>query len=125
MTTAITVFETVRSPTMTITGTTTATAATYTEIEETVADSQTDQEHLQAIDISQLLAFGMISTTALTVRTNAATPSQQEEFTLTANIPVIWKSGDAAIFAGDVTGFYLTNASGGTATFRAIIAVDV
>lgn len=100
------------------------TVQTVIDIEETVADSVTDQEHLVAIDISALKAFCMSSDVAMTVETNSG-GSPQETFSLSAGQQIVWQEGDTAIFAGDVTALYLTNASGSAGTFRAIIGTNV
>ena len=106
-------------------GARTFTVATVLKLEETIADSVTDQEHLLAIDISQLKVFYMVSDQALTVDTNIVDPGQQEKFTLVANQPVTFETGETAIFAGDVTKLFLTNASGSTATLSLIAGLDV
>lgn len=107
-----------------ITHTTIHTVQTVLKMEESVADAVTDQEHLVSIDISQLKAFYMVSDQALTVETNSGgTPV--DSFTLTANRPVVWQTGDTAIFTADVTALYLSNSSGSTATFKLIAGTDV
>lgn len=102
----------------------TFTCETVTKLEESVPDSSTDLEFLSSIDISELQVFYMVSDQAMTIETNSGSAAQ-ETFTLTANKPVVWRSGDAAIFAGDVTGFYATNASGNAATLRIMYGTNV
>ena len=101
--------------------------ASYVVIDgETVADAVANQQHPFGVDITAMKIFFMTSDYALSVYTNdASTGSPQESFTLTADKPVIWRTGDTAIFAGDLTDLYLTNASGSTATFYAIAGMDV
>lgn len=89
------------------------------KMSESVVDATTDAEYLISLDVSKLQVFSMLSTQDMTVKTNSS-GSPQETFTLTAGAPVVWQVGDAAIFAGDVTALYLTNASGATATFTLI-----
>lgn len=93
------------------------------KLEETVADAVTDQEHTIGIDFSALKAFYMVSDQAVTVETNNGT-TPDDTFALTANHPVVWKEGDAAIFTVDVTSVFLTNSSGSTATVKIVAAVD-
>lgn len=107
-----------------ITQTQSYTCATVVHMEETCTTGTTDQEHLLALDISQMKVFYMVSDVALTVETNSGSVPQ-ETFTLAANKPVTWREGDSAIFAGDVTGLYLTNASGSTATLKVMAGLDI
>lgn len=95
------------------------------KIEESVADATTNANYLLAIDVSGLQAFGMVSTQALSVFTNApSTGAPQETFTLVANVPVIFQDGDTAIFAGDITSIYVTNASGASADLTIIAGIN-
>lgn len=94
------------------------------EVEESVADGVTDQEHLLAIDVSQLKGFYMSCDVALTVETNSGS-TPQETFTLAAGEAIVWETGDTAIFSGDVTALYLTNASGSAGTFKLLAGMDV
>ena len=100
------------------------TVAQVNKMEETIADSLTDVEFLFSIDVSQLQVFHMESDVALTVETNSGSAAQ-ETFTLVANVPVTFETGETAIFAGDITGLYVTNASGSTATLQVMSGVDV
>ena len=99
------------------------TCETVLKLQETIANGATDALQLIAIDVTQLKAFAMVSDQAMTVKTNnSGTP--QETFTLVANKPVVWQAGDAAIFAGDVTAIYVTNASGSSATLQLMAGSD-
>lgn len=93
------------------------------KITETIADATTDANYLLAIDVSGLQAFSMVSTQAITVKTNSS-GAPQETFTMAANDPVIFQVGDAAIFAGDVTSIFITNASGAAADFTLIAGIN-
>ncbi len=71
-----------------------------------------------AIDISAVQSFGLCSDRAVQVETNATDHSGGNIITLKAGIPYIWTtdSYDTFKLTADVTGgFYVTNASGGTA----------
>ena len=113
----------VREGANTLTDTRTITTEAEYKIIETVADATTDGEVAISIDVSQLKAFGMISTQDLTVKTNSS-GAPQETFNLTAGEMVFFREGDAAIFAGDVTAFFVTNSSGAAATFSVIAGID-
>lgn len=88
-----------------------------------IADASTNYEILIGIDISKLQAFVMVSDVALTVKTNNGT-TPIDTFTLTAAKPVMYRTGDTAIFTADVTALYITNASGSAAAFELIYLVD-
>ena len=100
------------------------TCGTVLKLSEAVADSVTDQSHLLAIDISAMSVFYMVADQVLTIETNSGS-SPQETFTLVANKPVIWRTADTAIFAGDVTALFVTNASGTAATLEVLVGLDV
>lgn len=90
---------------------------------EEIPDSTTDLEFLFAIDISAMQVFFMQSDQILTVETNSGgTP--QETFSLVAFTPVIWRVGDTAIFAGDVTSLFVTNASGNAAVLDVMVGIE-
>ena len=117
------VTSTVTQGTFTISNTDSYTTDQVSKIQESVATGTTNQEISLAIDISKLKAFSMQSSQAMTVKTNSS-GSPQETFTLAAGTPVVFVDGDTAIFAGDVTSLFITNASGSLATFNLLAAVD-
>lgn len=88
-------------------------------VDETVADSVTDQEITISIDVSAIQSIYIISDQALTVETNNA-GAPVDTITLVANVPYIWHTGSyfTNILDTDVTALFLTNASGSTATFN-------
>jgi len=102
----------------------TYTVQTVVKLEEAVADAVTDQEHLVAIDVSALKAVIMNSDVVMTVETNSGS-APQETFVIPAGGSVLWREGETAVFAGDVTAIYLTNASGSAGTFRMVFGTDV
>ena len=112
--------------TVLVNNTVTHTIESSIKFAETVVDSATNTPFLIAIDVSALKHFTMVSDYAVTVYTNeASTGSPQESFTLAAGVPVVWNSGDTAIFAGDVDSIFVTNASGDDATLTIIVGTDV
>ena len=90
---------------------------------ETIADGQTDVEIDFGIDVSELQVFAMQSTVDMTVKTNSSS-SPQETFNITANKPVFWIVGEAAIFAGDVSSLFVTNASGNSGNLEILTGVS-
>lgn len=88
------------------------TAGSETIIDESVANGTTAQQVAFTADLSQLKMVVFWTTVAMTLYTNGEPASEQESFTLEAGKPVWWESGDAAIFAGDITTLYITNSSG-------------
>ena len=117
------VTSTVTQGTFTISNTDSYTTDQVSKIQESVATGTADQEISLAIDISKLKAFSMQASQAMTVKTNSS-GSPQETFTLSAGTPVVFVDGDTAIFAGDVSSLFITNASGSLATFNLVAAVD-
>lgn len=117
------VTSTVTQGTFTISNTDSYTTDQVSKIQESVPTGTADQEISLAIDISKLKAFSMQASQAMTVKTNSS-GSPQETFTLAAGTPVVFVDGNTAIFAGDVTSLFITNASGSLATFNLVAAVD-
>ena len=94
------------------------------QLEESIADSTTDQLVSINIKHSTLALFAIVSTVAMTVKTNSSS-SPQETLTLTANKPIVWGSTmpDDPI-SGDVSALYVTNSSGSAGTIKAIAGWD-
>jgi hypothetical protein len=120
------VTKTVTEGSMSITNSNSYVVESSFRLQEAVLDATTNKQFLFAIDVSELKAFSMQSTVNMTVYTNdAGTGTPQETFTLLANNPVIFEvSIDSAIFAGDVTSFYVTNTSGSDGQLNIIAAVN-
>ena len=109
-----------------IDNTVTHTVQNVTILDEDIADPSTNLEIALAIDVSALKHFSMTADQTLTVYTNAAgTGAPQETFTLTAGLPIIWNEGDTAIFAGDVTSIFVTNASGSATVLNLIVGTNL
>lgn len=96
----------------------------HPHVDESIADEAEDQLVSCAFTLAQLKVFAMVSTRALTVKTNDAI-APQETITLAANSPFVYipGSGVPVPFAGNVTALYVSNASGGTAalTIRGLV----
>lgn len=90
-----------------------------------VADSQTDQLCNIAIDVDKVVLFFIVSTQDVTVEAN---DGSSPDFTLSlkANEPYVWHSSalDSFLCTADVTKFYVTNASGASATVTCYVLQD-
>lgn len=97
----------------------------HPHVDESIADATTDQLVSCAFTLAQLKVFALISTRALTVKTNSSSVPQ-ETLSIAANSPFLYipGSGVASPFAGDVTALYVSNASGGAATLKIRGLVD-
>ena len=85
-----------------------------------VADGITDVEVVCALDVSELASIFIVSTQDMTFEGNNNAGADYS-LALKANLPYIWvtDSYDTLVFgATNVTSFFLTNASGSTATFK-------
>ncbi|MDZ4250311.1 MAG: hypothetical protein U0990_09510 [Candidatus Nanopelagicales bacterium] len=110
----------------------TKTAGNRNSFDEPIADAQTDKLVNVAIDVSALQSFYMVSDQAVTIETNDGT-TPQETIVLKANEPLSWIKGSnqlggadypAVPFGGDVTAFFVTNASGSAAQLKIEILQD-
>lgn len=87
------------------------------EIEETIADSSTDEEIAFALDVSACEMFFIVSSRDVTVETNDGS-SADDTLALKAGEPYVWHSTslDSFLLTQDVTSLFVTNASGSSAT---------
>lgn len=105
------------------------TAEQFLRSEFSVANGQTAFQANLGIDISQLKAIMILSTKAITIKTNDS-GSPADTIVLQANVPYLWYAGptidatDGNPFDADVTDFYIANASGATATVKVWVATD-
>lgn len=101
------------------------TADALAQYDITVAIGATNFQAILGIDVSELEALYVNSTQDLTLKTNSS-GSPQETIALKANVPLQWQTGGyfAVPFAGDVTSFFFTNASGVEATVTIRILQD-
>lgn len=92
-------------------------------LSEQVATGQTDKAIAVAIDEDNLKFFWLKSDQDVTIETNSGSAAQ-ETFALTANVPVVWTGSGTKPIADDVTGLFVTNASGQPATIVLEAIVD-
>lgn len=93
--------------------------------EVSVADSTTDDQVVMSVDVSAIKSAFIVSDQAVTIETNNGT-TPDDTFTLVANVPLEWNESSplANPFSADITGLFITNASGATATVRIRILLD-
>jgi len=90
---------------------------------ETIPTNTLDKEFLVGISVSALKCFALKCTAPMMVKTNS--PSMpQETFNMAAGMMLIFVEGDAPIFAGDVTAFYVSNTSGSAGLFQVLAGTD-
>ena len=87
--------------------------------EVSIPDSTSDMLVNLAVDVDKLKYIFLLSDQDLTFETNDA-ESPDDTINLKANNPYIWYDGsyDALKLTEDVTGVYLSNSSGATATLK-------
>lgn len=91
-----------------------------------VATGQTVFHYVTAVDVSALSAVYIVSDKAVTLKTNSS-GSPDNTITLAANKPLLWYVGCGITnpLTVDVTGIYIANASGSTATIEFRFLQDV
>lgn len=94
------------------------------KMDESVADGVSNAEYAVSVAVANMKAAVIQSSVAMTIKTNSS-GSPQETIVLAPNVPVVWQEGDAAIFAGDVTSIFVSNASGAVGTLKIIIGSAV
>lgn len=107
-----------------------ASAQTYTgthlaEVDESIADGQTDKLLNIAFTYADLQSFYLLSDQDVTVETNSGSAAD-DTLTVAANVPYEWQadSPHANPFTADVAALYVTNASGSTATIKIRVLND-
>lgn len=115
---------------ITIGGVSTTSKKTYTDtaeisIVEAIADSTTDGPVALTMDVSKITAWFMVCDQVVLVETNSGS-APDESFTLDANVPMLWTDDDKSInpLATNITGLFITNSSGSTATFKFFVLYD-
>jgi len=98
------------------------------DVEETVADSETDYQIIvPAIDVSALKLIYILSDQDVTVETNSGTAAD-DTLALKADEPYVWHVSDlnTKLLTTDigVNGIYVTNASGSSATINLLFIID-
>ncbi|HEB79266.1 MAG TPA: hypothetical protein ENI79_02165 [Rhodospirillales bacterium] len=103
----------------------TYTGAAKQSIAESVPDSSTDMPVALTIDVSTIKSIFILSSTDLTLETNDGT-TPADTINLKAGVAYMWNtdSADALKLTTDVTGLFLTNASGAAATFALEVIFD-
>lgn len=103
----------------------TYTAGSLLVIQETVADGQTNKAVTGTADVSAMKALYIHSDQDVTLETNDGT-TPDDAFTLNADQPILWGEDDSADnpLTVDVTGFFVTNASGAAATVTIAVLQD-
>ena len=99
------------------------TAEGYAEIPSvSIANGQTDKSVIFTVDVSQTVAFEIVSDQDVTVETNSGTPGPTvDTIALKANIPYRWCTNWYTAFKltqDVVTGLFITNASGSAAILQ-------
>jgi len=105
------------------------TAGLEVNLSEAIDDGETDYDLAATIDYDNLKSFFMGSDQDVTVETNnpgGASGAATQTFTLLANQPLVWCTGDAdsCPVTADITALYITNGSGSTANFELRALVD-
>lgn len=100
-------------------------ASAVTELSESVATASTDTLISVSIDVSAVKAFYLVSSAAITVETNSGSAAD-DTLSLVAGQPYVWHTGsyDTFLLGTDVTGLYITNASGSTAAIELRVIQD-
>lgn len=91
----------------------------------TVANGATDFPVAATIDVSEIKSLYIHSTQNVTIETNSG-GSPANTLTVTANKPLVWYVGCGLTnpLSTDVTGLFITNASGSSADVKIRIIVD-
>ena len=94
-------------------------AGSELNVDESIADGETDLLVNWTCDYSALKALYIVSDQDLTIETNDGT-TPDDTITLSANVPLLWTSTGylANPFSADVTALYVTNASGSAAALK-------
>lgn len=101
-------------------------AAAHTQVLESVATGLTDKEIAFALDVSECVAFLLVSDQDVTFETNSGS-APDDTIALLANVPYIWYEDSYAPFlitADITTNVFITNASGATATVTIMALYD-
>lgn len=93
------------------------------KLAESIDAGTSDQEIQFAIEVAKLKVFSVQTSVDMTLKTNSSS-SPQETFTLKADRILIWQEPDTAIFAGDITRFFISNATASDGVFNCIAGLD-
>ena len=95
------------------------------QVEEVVADSETDLEIVAALDVSEIDAIIILSDQIVTFEVNdGAAPD--DTISLVANVPYLETSDSyfVSLLTTDWTSVFITNASGSAATIKILALSD-
>lgn len=117
--------DTIFAADVTISANRTLSSGSKSTIQETIPASTTNQLVAFTLDVSQCKLFSMMSTVAMTVKTNSS-GSPADTIALAANIPYVWTNDDYTTFklGTDVTALYVTNATTAAGDFTLVALVD-
>lgn len=97
------------------------------QLEEAIADSETDKLVVITIDVSAIKNIYLKSDQDITIETNNGT-TPDDTINLKANVPYVFNADIDSYFTNllttDVTGFYVTNASGAIANLVCEVLTD-
>ncbi len=96
-------------------------------VDENIADGQTDKAVAMTLDVSAVQAIMIVSDQDVTFEINNAT-TPTPSIPLKANVPYIWTIDmvgyNVLLLTVDVTGAFVTNASGNTARVQVLAQFD-
>lgn len=126
---SVTISETITTSAGSVTNSVTLTPSdeNLNTVTAEVANGQTDKlVSFGGVDVSQVVAFFIKSTAAVTIETNANDATGGDTLVLPANTPYIWYTGkeDDFVFTNDIERLYVTNASGSAATITIVSVQD-
>lgn len=100
----------------TISKTTEQTATARVSIEESIPDAAANEPIAFTLDVSQLKSIYIVSDQDVLLETNDGT-TPDDSISLLAGVPYVWTddSYHACLLTADVTGLFITNASGNAA----------
>lgn len=101
------------------------TASLLKKLDESIADSETDKQVVFTLDVSEVKAIIILSDQDLLMEVNDA-DGAGGSMSLLAGVAYVWTSDSYDTFklGTDVTGLFMTNASGSAARFQLWAIVD-
>jgi len=93
------------------------------KLAESITAGEVDKEIQISIEIAKLKVFSVQTTVDMTLKINSST-APQETFSLSSDRILIWQDPDTAIFSGDVTSFFISNATTENGVFNCIAGLD-
>ena len=101
------------------------TGTSLLEVEESIADSETDKEVTAALDVSEVKAMMILSDQDVLFEVNDGAGAGGSE-NLLAGVPYVWHENSyfANSFGTDWTSVFITNASGSIAVLQILALTD-